>query len=134
MSYEVRPLIDGRVVLITVSGHVSLAQVRVGGEQVDALVSAGEPPVHVIIDITRMSDYPITASKIFELSPFLRNPRLGMVPAFGVTNMLLVTLLRVIGQMAPFRYQIVDSMSEAVALLQSQDSRIHIDLADSGSG
>lgn len=124
MPYEVRSLIDRRVVLITTSGVVTLPQVRVGGQQVDVLLSAGEAPVHVIIDITKMTEYPLSPSKIFEASPFLRHPKLGYIAAYGVSSLLLNTLIRVFGQMAPFQYRIVQSLPEALAFLRSQDSRI----------
>ncbi len=124
MSYEVRSLIDRRVVLVVVEGTVTLSEVRAGGQQVDALISAGEAPVHVIIDITRMTDYPLSPSRIFEASPFLRHPDLGYIPAYGVTSLLLNTLLQVIGLMAPFEYRVVQSLADALDFLRAQDSRI----------
>ncbi len=127
VPYEVRSLIDRRVVLIVTGGVVTLPEIRAGGEQVNALVSVGEPPVHVIIDITKMTDYPLSPSRIFEASPFLRHPNLGYIPAYGVTNPLLNTLLQVVGLMAPFEYRVVESLPDALAFLNDSDSRIDAD-------
>lgn len=124
MPYQVRSLIDRRAVLIVTAGMVTLPEIRSGGQQVDALVSAGDAPVHVIIDITRMTDYPLSPSKIFEASSFLRHPNLGLIPAYGVANPLLNTLLQVVGQMAPFEYRVVPSLPAALDLLRAHDRRI----------
>jgi hypothetical protein len=127
MPYIVQPLVDRRVVMISVSGSLSLPEIRARGQEVNALLSEGESPVHIVIDTTRLVDYPLSPSKIFEASPFLSNANLGEVPVYGVTSLLLTTFLNVFGLMTTFHYHLVQSLPEALDFLRARDSRIDTD-------
>ena len=124
MPYAVETLVEKRVALITVSGIVSMAQIRAGGDQTDRLLSAGVSPVHVIIDITAMIDYPKTVSTIFEASAFLRNPHLGVIAAYGVTSRLLGAFLETLAKLSGFDYGIVNSVADGLNFLRGRDGTL----------
>ncbi|MDX1993719.1 MAG: hypothetical protein SF029_15125 [bacterium] len=124
MPFVVEMLVDEKVVLIEVSGATHLPEIQLGGKRAYELMSAGEAPVHVVIDVTEMTSFPLEVSSLYEASPFYQHPSLGFVVACGITNALVRTILRLFAQMAGFRYHMAETVEEALIFLRTQDATL----------
>jgi hypothetical protein len=136
VAYEVRCLAEPRVILITVWDDLTLNNIREGSKTVVALLDAGEQPLYVVTDITRMTSHPWSPTEIIMAGPFFRDRRMKKLIVFGVKTMVVRMIITVLSQVGPFDLLLSASMDESLdhlleidptlaPLLSDQRSRTH---------
>ena len=129
MSYEVRWLQAPRIVLIRVWDELLLAEIWHGSAEVVQLFEAGTPPVHVVVDVTCMTDYPLSVSSINQAGPFFRHANIGCLTIYGIQSPAVRLILLLLSQMSSFELGIVDSFDAAIAFLRERDMTLPAEIA-----
>jgi len=119
MPIEHSWLVEGKVILIEMSGELSLEELQASAAQsLDALNQANET-LHQIIDFTHASSLANNLSDLSKLSrPVNEHPLLGWVVMYGIQNKLIKFLTTMTGQLTNSKLKSVDTREDATAFLQ----------------
>lgn len=125
MAYEISWYEQGRVIFQRMYGSVTLHELRQITEEVIGYVHSGTPLVHLVVDMTRMEEFP------FDLSQISATLREDLSPMLGWTiiiskNSLVVTMSRLILQLKRVRFRVVTSREEAFAFLAEKDTTLRL--------
>jgi hypothetical protein len=122
MANEVKWLIPKRLGFFSMEGNISSAEfVRINDEMMD-LIEAGESPIHLIADVSRLTRVPMDIQWIARKTA-IRDEKVGIVVAVGA-NSLLKFMAQMIKSLTKSNIHMCASMEEAYALIQKEDSTI----------
>lgn len=123
MPHIVNWLIENCLVLIKVSGDVSVEDAEVINAEVVALLRAGEPPVHVLSDLTELRKFPFDLIGMRRALSYLQEPNLGWVMAYGPSS-IASSFARLLTSLVRVRLRFVRDQADALNVLAGMDARI----------
>jgi hypothetical protein len=117
MAYSVRWYRPGQAILVTVSDALTLDIIRAISHETETLIASGIPPIHLLVDITQLTTFPGIALDVFRASSPLSNPKVDWLVVFGRKSRLIDSILAIYRRLTRARIELVDTLEEAVALL-----------------
>lgn len=124
MPYQLSWYRENYIVLATVSGDFSLAELEAYGNELSQhYLEGAQTPIHVISDVSAMKKFPTHALTAIRTSEsWLRHPKLGWVILIDKnSNPMLRFLLATVTQVVKLKYRMVATPEEALSLLYNLD-------------
>ncbi|GEM_PF-2404494 len=127
MPIDTSWLLEDRVMLIEMSGDLSLDDMRQGTlYSLDALNKTNHQ-IHQIIDLSQVKSLPNNIAEFAKIAqPANEHEMMGWVIVYGVQNKLIKFIATMTGHISKTQLKIVDSQAEAIDVLK----RIEVLLAD----
>ena len=111
-------------------GDITLHDLIQADAEVKAMLNGGQPPVHLILDLSRLGTFPRRPSAIAETVAFTHHPKLGHMVMFGVNNVLLRGFLIVLSGVLTILPQFAPSLKDALQFLTDRDATLPETLLD----
>lgn len=123
MSVDYNWYIEKKVILGRVSGIVTTEMADEVNLYLNALLNAGDPPVHYINDVTQVENFNINATKLPNMMDFIKHPNLGWTVIVGANQ-----LIKVVGNIfmgvANMKFKTADTLEEAMQILRNVDNSL----------
>jgi len=131
MSIETSWLVENEVMVVKMSGTLTLDDMRKGTvTSLDALEHATSK-VHQIIDLSEVKSLPNNIAEFGKLAqPANEHPMMGWVIVHGIQNKLIKFIATMTGHVSKTKLKVVDSRQEAIDVLK----RLDITLSDKLDG
>ncbi|MBL8153370.1 MAG: hypothetical protein JNM70_04230 [Anaerolineae bacterium] len=127
MPHEVEWWIDRRVIRVTPTGRLEVAHVAEMDSRVIQLVAAGDPPVHIVMDLETVTHYPPTLETYLPIvRPSPHPEQLGWVVVVEAQDAALRFIMTVLSQLLGVRGRVysTDTLVEALHFLREQDATL----------
>jgi hypothetical protein len=126
MPVEVSWYISNRVVLARGYGSVTTEENAESDRQVAALIDQGIAPVHVIIDVTTVDDFPFFSASYQKdnVQQFLRSNKLGWGVVCGTSNRVVRFVGEVVARLSRINFRMFPTLEEGLAFLKDQDQTV----------
>lgn len=126
MPVEVRWFVKNRVVLALGYGKVNRQENDDSDRQVLELLSQGTPPVHVLMDVSHVEDFPqYTMNERMSVFQNMANhPNLGWAALCGTTNPIVRFMSAVVTRLTGVRFRLFETFDEGLQFLQEQDDSV----------
>jgi hypothetical protein len=111
---------EGRIIYDRFEGVVTLNDVREANDSAIALIRAGTPPVHDIVDGLNISKPPFDIKALSAATTFFAEPNLGWVIYIN-RSPVLAFLGSLASKVYSGRFKVVHSLDEALATLHQLD-------------
>jgi len=123
MPIEVNWYIPNRVILAKGWGAVTKEENAESDRQVRALIDAGTPPVHVLMDVSQVEDFPFFNANYQSdnARQFLKHQNLGWGVVCGTTNPVVRLLSGVVLHVVAVKLKMFPTFEEGVDFLLAQD-------------
>jgi hypothetical protein len=121
MPIHVTWLYNLRVILAEDIGVITLPELKQANAQVLNLLNQGVAPVHLIIDVSALEQYPRTPSTLSEALSFSEHPHLGKVVICGFHNQLLRVVLSVLSRLLSVEPHFSSSVQDSMVYIASRD-------------
>lgn len=122
MNVRLEWLIENRVMLLTLQGDICEDDFVGMGDQLAAMMDAGDAPIHLIADSSRQSKPLLDIHATRSIFSVLRSDKFGWAIHIGGTNNRAVGMISsVISQMLGIRYRPFDTIEDAIAFIEDQD-------------
>jgi hypothetical protein len=130
MPYSIEWYIPDRLIYITVTGKITVADLKALDDTMWTMIESGRPPVHVLTDVTELEYVPGRLVDLRDLYYRLDTSAMGW--NLVVTENRTVRLISsVIGRFRRIRLRTFKTRRAALAFLQNQDSSLPKLLANS---
>ncbi len=120
MLYEVSWHQDKRIIYCRMSGAIDLEVATVVSNKLEEFIKAGQPLVHMLMDLTDLQSFPTNITKLNAINQHLQNAKLGWIVVVG-GNSLTKFLVNILSQIIKFRVTQRATISEALDFLKKQD-------------
>ncbi len=120
MPYEIKWYQEKRVIYDRLYGDHDFQSAVEGSDAASDLLSQGETPVHMIVDMRELKTFPTNMTKVHSMTAFMKSPALGWVVVVGGTS-LTSFLVNVMSQIVKFRVANRHTVEEAIEFLNKQD-------------
>ncbi len=129
MPYNVEWLVEGRVMLVTLSGNLDLEAIDRLTETMTEYFNKGQPPlVHQIYDATSIGNFPTNIMEARKFAErYIRHPLVGWGMII-TSNTTIKFIGAVVTGIAKTRSRIFGSMDEAITFLAEMDSTVSASL------
>jgi hypothetical protein len=122
MAVEVTWHEEGRVIYQRFQGALEMADVETVARALEERTTDGLPPVHAIVDVRQVTDFPVSFDEINRLKIAAGIPGwmviIGLHPAIG-------SLARMMSWLRGAQYRPVSSLEDALKFLARQDSSLN---------
>lgn len=129
MPFQHTWLIPDKVVLIEMSGDVTLDELKASAMQTLDVLTHASNTIHEIIDQTHMDS---VATNLTDINRFTRpvttHPMMGYIIVCGITHPMLRFIASVVGQLSGTSTHITATYADALTLLAHLDPSIASDL------
>ena len=131
MPIEVSWFVPGRVVLARGYGIVTRDENTESDRLVMQYIDRGTPPVHVIIDVTPVDDFPMyTAQEEIQKSrEFLKHQQLGWGILCGTSNPVVRFLVSIVTRISRVNFRMFENYDEALQFLKEHDQSINLEIS-----
>lgn len=116
-------LIEKQVIIAYVIGDTTIEEMQASDRALDALVSAGTPPVHILADIKDMGRFPLDLIGLRKTTTYLQHPNMGHIAVYGASRMA-SSFTQMLASLAGVKVRFVHNYTEAINYLASVDPRI----------
>jgi hypothetical protein len=123
MGYSTRWFIPDYVMILEFHAEVTLEDVPAFNKDWNDLLSAGQAPVHSILDASKVVTYPLNLPQIIKHSHAFSNPALGWILPYGAPSSANM-IASIVAQMMRRKFRVVDDLAGAVAFLKDADDRL----------
>jgi hypothetical protein len=113
MSYTATWHTEKSIVHLRYVDSVDFNEIRASNHAVDDLITHGQKPVHVVIDVLDLKEYPRNVFQIQREATYFFNPNIGHI-AVLTQNVLMRMMARVIIAISPVEFQIFATLDEAL--------------------
>jgi hypothetical protein len=120
MGYQVQWYLEQRVVLVTLSGHLSMDEILQMHATTGHMVETGSAPVHILVDVTTLQSHPTNIREIAQASGYLSHANMGWAILINPSRItqFVVTL---VGGVTKVKNKSVHSIEEALKVLHHVD-------------
>jgi hypothetical protein len=127
MPYNISWYIPDRVIHEEFYGTVNLEEVEQIQHIFAAYLDLGKAPVHVLVDMTRLEEYPKSVSQLKSAMVMMNNQNLGWVVIIN-QNPVLKFLTSVMTQLtvSNVRFRLFDTLEDGLEFLKERDSTLQI--------
>jgi hypothetical protein len=114
---------DKRIIYVQLMGEFAMGDVDTFGQElITQYLDVGQKPVHLVVDIREMSGFPTHLARLAQAAaPMDKHPNMGWQIVIGKPNALFGFLANVLTKISNVNYRNVDTLEEAVAMLQKVD-------------
>jgi hypothetical protein len=113
MSYTATWHTENSIVIVRYYDSVDFSEIRASNRAVDDLITHGQKPVHVIIDVLDLKEFPRNVFQIQREATYFFNSNIGYI-AVLTQNTLMRMMARVIIAISPVEFQIFATIDEAL--------------------
>jgi|GEM_PF-6708216 len=122
--YEVRWIIQNRVVLLYTGSHLVMEDNVEINHQVEVLLNEVNHPVHLISDTSELKSFPINVVKLIEVYSFLKHPNFEIGVQVSSSPMIRFLTRAITRPFKSYPFKIVASREEALELLYQLDETL----------
>jgi len=79
---------EGRVIHQVFSGSLTVADVTSGIEAINAYISEGVPPVHVLVDVGNLQSFPKSVTQFKQSASQFKGPGVGYIVMIGASSVM----------------------------------------------
>ena len=123
MAYELTWIVPGRVILIEMENVLPPGETISLIEECHAWVSTGLPPVHILIDATKIVNAPINIQELTQLSKSMENDDIGWWVLINPAKMIWFTA-SIVTKLLRKKLKSAHSIEEALNILERVDFTI----------
>ena len=127
MSVSIVWKIEKRLMLVKFEKSVSIDQIELACHIVTQYIRDGSKPVHVLVDMERVTNYPHEFGKLAGAIPHLAENNLGKTILVRKTDTLLQLIISVIRHAVQIDLRMFDSIDKALHYLNEIDPTLHLD-------
>jgi hypothetical protein len=126
MPVEVRWYVENRVVLAAGHGVVTRAENDESDRQVLAMLGTGSPPVHVLMDVSLVEDFPqyTMNERMSVFQNMAQHPNLGWAALCGTVNPVVRFMSAVVTRLTGVRFRLFETFDEGLNFLKEQDKSV----------
>ena len=123
MAYELSWVIPSRVLLIELEGTVPTDEmIRLNSESL-AHVDAGQAPVHILIDATKLNNTQVNLHELSQLSKTMHHDGIGWLILINPAKMVSFAT-SIVSKLLQKKMKSAESIEEALTILQKVDFSI----------
>lgn len=122
MAYQVSWLVPQRVILVVLEAKVSSEEFRKTNAEMTKLVEAGNAPIHILVDISKLT-HPPTDIQMIASTTIIKDDKVAYVVAIG-GNALVNFIAQMVKTLTKTKITMVAHMDEARQFLAEVDSTI----------
>jgi hypothetical protein len=123
MQQNIAWLIEKQIIILHVTGDVALEEMQVADAEINAHLTAGDPPVHMLVDIKEMGKFPFDLIGLRKTTNYLQHPNLGHITVYGASRMA-SSFAQMIVSLAGVKARFVRDYTDALNYLAQHDPRI----------
>ncbi len=123
MAYELSWYHEQRVIYVRIWGDLTLDELRHYNTEVYDKLDHGVSPVHLILDVTDMKQFPPSLTALKSTAHYLSHPNLGRNVMIG-GPMLAQSFARITAQLLKLDFRTTRTMREALSLLKDGDATL----------
>ena len=112
-------LVENRVMLTRLSGHVTIEDLAENARQGTALIESGIAPVYSLVDAGQMESFPLKLTEIKTISDQGSSEKLGWIVIYGIPNRFVSFMATTLFQLLRKNYKVVDTQEEAMSFVNS---------------
>lgn len=122
MAHTTEWYLENRIILTEFSETLTIEGLVANDSVILDMVQGGQAPVHLVIDVRQLDEFPTNISKIRNSARrYLMLDNMGWMVVVGFDNPIIRFLSSVITQMTDINMIQVDDLDEAMARLQKVD-------------
>ncbi|MCU0513799.1 MAG: hypothetical protein MUE40_14670 [Anaerolineae bacterium] len=131
MPVEIRPDVDNHLIRLSLSGLVTLEEVRAMiATLVGLLDGAAHAPVHILCELSQMKIVPQQVTELHRLlKPSMHHPRCGWSVIYGLSSLTGSFIINTLMSLFQARTRLVATEQEALHFLAGQDAVLRAALA-----
>jgi len=123
MGYTVDWFVQDRVYVFNIWGDLTLDDYHEGSTVAIDYVCDGHPPVHSILDVRNVTDYPKRLSEIRKVTAIMQEPNLGWVLVVS-DDRFIRFVGDIVSQLSSKNYKAFATPEEAIAFLWHMDTTL----------
>ena len=125
MSFSVEwlPGHEGRIILQTLVGHVTVELVAAASEEVGVLLDQGIAPVHMVVDVNAVTTFTPHATQMKKAGAHLLRPSMGWITLVGASP-IMITFINIVTQLAGIKLRNFASLDEALDFILQKDPTV----------
>jgi hypothetical protein len=112
MPYDMSWYLEKRIVFINFHETMQLDEMPSMFEALEDFRQAGEDPVHIIADVSRMERFPMAISEVGQLAPLMDT--FGVCVIYGVSQPLLQFVLKVVAKVIKLELRVAETLELAL--------------------
>lgn len=121
MAFQVSWFLDRRIIALQLSGAFTNEEISPAEQTIEEHVQAGIAPVHMLVDISTLEQFPTSLNQLRKSTPYLRHPNFGWLIVIGSNHALVGFLVSTLTQLAHVNLRMVSDWNEALATLKKVD-------------
>ena len=114
-------IVENRVMLTRLTGHITIEDMAVSAREGTALIESGIAPVYSLVDASQIEHFPLKLNELKSVSEQGSSDKLAWIIIYGIPNRLLSFLATTFVQVIGKRYKVVASQDEALAFVAQQE-------------
>ena len=114
-------IVENRVMLTRLTGHITIEDMAVSARKGTALIESGTAPVYSLVDASQIEHFPLKLNELKTVSEQGSSDKLAWIIIYGIPNRLLSFLATTFVQVIGKRYKVVASQDEALAFVAQQE-------------
>jgi hypothetical protein len=127
MSVSIVWKIEKRLMVVKFEKNVSIDQIELASRTVTEYIRVGSKPVHVLVDMERVTHYPHEFGKLAGAIPHLAENNLGKTILVRKSDSLMQLIISVVRHAVQIDLRMFDSMDKALHHLNEADPTLGLD-------
>jgi hypothetical protein len=116
-------IVENRVMLTRLTGHITVEDMTVSARKGTALIESGIAPVYSLVDASQIEHFPLKLNELKAVSEQGSSDKLAWIIIYGIPNRLLSFLATTFVQVIGKRYKVVATQDEALAFVAQQEGQ-----------
>jgi hypothetical protein len=121
MPVENSWLVENRVMLTRLSGHVTIDDLVQNAREGTLMIESGIKPVYSLVDASRIEQFPLRLNQMHAVSEQGSSDKLDWIIIYGIPNRFISFLATTFVQVIQKRYKVVGTLDEAMAFVNSRE-------------
>jgi hypothetical protein len=121
MPVENSWLIENRVMLTRLSGHVTIDDLVQNAREGTLMIESGIKPVYSLVDASGIEQFPLRLNQMHAVSEQGSSDKLDWIIIYGIPNRFISFLATTFVQVIQKRYKVVGTLDEAMAFVNSRE-------------
>jgi hypothetical protein len=111
----------GRIVHVVIEGDLTLDDAETVNQVVTQYIREGQPPVHLLVEATRLGKFPLDLKRFPKLTGYLHEPNLGKMAVITSQGALTKFFASIITQAAHIEMKLFDKLDDGMTFLRRVD-------------
>jgi hypothetical protein len=116
-------LVENRVMLTRLSGHVTIDDLAENARQGTAMIESGIAPVYSLVDTSQMESFPLKLNDLKTVYDQGSDDKLGWILIYGIPNRFVSFLATTLLQLMRKNYKVVNTQEEAMTFVNSLETQ-----------